>query len=352
MTRSFSSHARWTVHVWLIAAALLLWAAPAALAQQRTRRDSVPTKTNPRFLAAFRDVVAVPSRSTVRIYCDTEPLAFGAVVGSDGWILTKASELKDEITCELHDGREFRARLVGVSEPYDLAMLKIDVKGLKPVEWRDSKEDTVGSWVATPGLNEAPVAVGVLSVSARKITGMELARRSTSGGFLGIEIAPAPVKEGGVKIARILPDGAAEEAGFQKGDVIVAVGKKQITDAESLFKSLQKTKPGQKVTVRVKRGSEEVVLKPELGSRPQGREDFQNQLGSKLSDHRTGFPMVLQHDTVLRPVDCGGPLVDLDGKVIGINIARAGRTETLAIPTEAIKPLLDDLKSGKLAPPK
>ncbi len=347
MTRSSTSRAPWTVSFWLVAIIVLLEAASAVPAQ----RERVPTKTSSRFLAAFRDVVAGPSRSTVRIRCDDQVAVFGAVVAADGWILTKASELKGEIVCELHDGREFPARIVGVSEPYDLAMLKINVNGLKPVEWRDSTADAVGSWVATPGMNPEPVAVGVLSVRARKITGTELTRRSSSGGFLGISIHSAPTKDG-VKIAEVLPDGAASKAGFEEDDVIVAIEKKTITDADSLFKALQKTRPGQTVTVRVKRGSEIVELTPTLGKRPTDRADFQNHLGSKLSDHRTGFPMVLQHDTVLRPVDCGGPLVDLDGKVIGINIARAGRTETLAIPAEVIKPLLDDLKSGKLAPPK
>ncbi len=37
-------------------------------------------------------------------------------------------------------------------------------------------------------------------------------------------------------------------------------------------------------------------------------------------------------------------------KTVGINIARAGRTETYAIPSEALLPLLGDLESGKLAP--
>jgi serine protease Do len=42
--------------------------------------------------------------------------------------------------------------------------------------------------------------------------------------------------------------------------------------------------------------------------------------------------------------------VDLDGKVVGINIARAGRTETYAVPAEAVRQLLPELMSGKLAP--
>jgi serine protease Do len=354
MIRSSTSRTRWTAHLWLVAAAVLLWAAPLAPAQRGRGNSNIPTKTSARFLTPFSEVVAGASRSTVRIRCEEEEealAAFGTVVGSEGWILTKASELKGKIMVELHDGREFQARIVGVSEPYDLAMLRIDAKGLKPVEWRDSTKDAVGSWVATPGMNTQPVAVGVLSVGARKITGMELARRSSSGGFLGISISNAAVKNG-VKIAEVLPGGAAAAAGFEEDDIIVAVGKTRITDPENLLKALQKTKPSETVKVTVKRGSEEVELHPKLGKRPIDRADFQNQLGSKLSDHRTGFPMVLQHDTILRPVDCGGPLVDLDGKVIGINIARAGRTETFAIPAEAIKPLLDDLKSGKLAPPK
>jgi S1-C subfamily serine protease len=77
---------------------------------------------------------------------------------------------------------------------------------------------------------------------------------------------------------------------------------------------------------------------------------IQNNMGSKLSDRRTGFPNILQHDTVLRPEDCGGPLVELDGKAVGINIARAGRTESYAIPSDVVRTLVPELKSGKLAP--
>ncbi|HTU23085.1 MAG TPA: S1C family serine protease [Gemmataceae bacterium] len=348
MTSSATSRSRWTAYLALLVASVVLCGSPSAYAQRGRRGGSI--KSSPRFLALFREVVAVPSRSTVRVWYDETPVAFGAVVGADGWVLTKASQLKDKIVCELYDGREFPARLVGISESYDLAMLKIEVKGLKPVVWRDSSKDAVGSWVATTGINSDPVAVGVVSVAARKIAGQELARHSHSGGFLGIQIDAS--SKNGVRIDQVVPDGAAADAGFEKDDIIIAIDKKRITDSESLFKALQKTHSGDTVKVRVRRGSEELVLKPKLGERPLERADFQNQLGSKLSDQRTGFPMVLQHDTVLRPVDCGGPLVDLDGKVIGINIARSGRTETLAIPAEAVKPLLDDLKSGKLAPPK
>jgi hypothetical protein len=44
--------------------------------------------------------------------------------------------------------------------------------------------------------------------------------------------------------------------------------------------------------------------------------------------------------------------VDLKGRVIGINISRAGRVETWALPSEIVEPLIAELKLGKLAPPK
>jgi hypothetical protein len=39
----------------------------------------------------------------------------------------------------------------------------------------------------------------------------------------------------------------------------------------------------------------------------------------------------------------------LQGRVVGINIARAGRTESFAIPTSEILPLLEEFKAGKFA---
>ena len=43
-------------------------------------------------------------------------------------------------------------------------------------------------------------------------------------------------------------------------------------------------------------------------------------------------------------------ITDLNGRVIGINLSRAGRVETWAIPAEIVHPLIAELKSGRLAP--
>ena len=48
--------------------------------------------------------------------------------------------------------------------------------------------------------------------------------------------------------------------------------------------------------------------------------------------------------------ECGTPLVDLNGKVVGLNIARAGRTESYCVPTSTLIVLMYDLMSGRLKP--
>ena len=102
---------------------------------------------------------------------------------------------------------------------------------------------------------------------------------------------------------------------------------------------------GQEMTIDVVLASLAIIAQDGLD-----RAEFQNHLGGELSERRAGFPTALQHDTVLKPSDCGGPIVDLEGKVVGINIARAGRVESFAIPAGTIKTLLPDLLSGKLDP--
>lgn len=80
-----------------------------------------------------------------------------------------------------------------------------------------------------------------------------------------------------------------------------------------------------------------------LGTNNNAAESGQEDVWGDLSDVRSGFQQVLQHDTVLKPADCGGPVVDLNGKVLGVNIARAGRVETLALPATQVQKLVDVL---------
>ena len=74
-------------------------------------------------------------------------------------------------------------------------------------------------------------------------------------------------------------------------------------------------------------------------------------MSGSLSKNRRGFPDAFQHDMVLGPNEIGGPVVALDGHVVGMNIARSGRIECFAIPAKTIKTLLSSVAEGKFFHP-
>src|SRR5262249_1821666 len=128
-----------------------LWAAaPAPARAQGNLADFL--RTNPKFLENFREVVSGASAATVRVRNDGKDAALGVVVEEDGWVLTKAFDLKGKLICRLKDGREFDAQVVGVHQVHDLALLKIDATGLTAARLKPSKGVPVGSWVASVGM--------------------------------------------------------------------------------------------------------------------------------------------------------------------------------------------------------
>lgn len=291
-------------------------------------------KTGERTRAAFRPVVAEARKSTVRVFVDGEPAALGVVVSEDGLILTKATQLHGEFTIKTADGREAAAERIGVDDASDLALLKVDATGLTPAEWADS-EPAVGSWLVSVGDGRSPVGIGVVSVAGRRI--------SPQRGVLGIELDES---ETGPAVVKVLPGSGAAEAGLQVGDIIMAVSGETVSTPRALVNKIGLFRPGDTLRLLVRRGDKEEEVQATLGNELTAmidRQARQNMMGGPLSLRSGGFDVAIQHDTVLRPEDCGGPVVDLSGRVVGINIARAGRVESYALPAAAVRPVVAKL---------
>jgi serine protease Do len=297
-------------------------------------------RTNPKFIAAFRDVLEPHANSIVRIQCDGKDTCLGTIVGADGWVLTKAHDLKGKIECKFSDGQTREARIVGVHEPHDLAMLRVPGQLRNVVRFADSKSALAGAWLASPGDTKTPATIGVVSVPTRTV----------NEAYLGVQI---DFTDAGLIVNAILKNSAAWKAGLQTKDVLLKLNAIPLADAEHLQQLIGDLKTGDPITLHIRRGNREHELKAVLQSREQAndfRSEFQNRMGSVLSNRRSGYSVILQHDSVLKPTDCGGPLVDLKGRVIGVNISRAGRVETWAIPGEVVQPLIAELQSGRFAP--
>jgi len=101
-------------------------------------------------------------------------LGSGFIVGADGVILTNAHVVTDatEITVKLTDRREFPARVVGLDKATDVAVLRIDAKGLPTVKLGDPARTKVGEWVLAIGAPfgfENTATAGIVSARARSL---------------------------------------------------------------------------------------------------------------------------------------------------------------------------------------
>jgi serine protease Do len=99
-------------------------------------------------------------------------LGSGVIVTNEGHIITNnhVVEQVDEIEVQLSDGRTKKARLVGADADVDLAVLKIDEPGLKPLKLADSDSVQAGDFVLAIGNPfgfEETVTDGIISSKGR-----------------------------------------------------------------------------------------------------------------------------------------------------------------------------------------
>jgi serine protease Do len=323
-----------------------LCAAFAPLAARAAETESIELK--PRLYTggssvrkAFSEAVENARKSTVEVRSNGKPRALGTVVSTDGWVVTKASESRGQLTCRLSDGRDLPAKLVATNDANDLALLKLDAADLTAVEWETSGDPSIGQWVATAGVQSLPAAIGVVSADRRGIPYRRIS------GVLGIAVEdlnqPARIRE-------VFEDGAGEKIGLKAGDYIERVAGQPAGTGSEFVDFVRGKDPGEQLELVIRRGEEKLTLvatlmHPDGIASMQTRVAEQNLMGGQLSPRRSGFDAVIQHDSVLRPHECGGPVVTLTGKAFGINVARAGRTETYALPADVLLPLIDEMKS-------
>jgi len=285
------------------------------------------------------------ARSTVRVSNGSAAVALGVIVSPEGHIITKASEVAEhkQLQCRLCDGRVLSAAKVAEDAANDVALLKIDATGLVPVRW-STDPVAPGSFLVTAGIDGRPLAMGVCSHTPRPIMLKNQA-------YLGV--TPEQVA-GGLAVRNVTRGGAAAAVGIQVGDIITRLDGQAMTSVEELVNTIRQREPGDPVAVEFLRGSTKREVVATLGGRDVSGKvakslKAMNSFGAIPSRRRDEFPQVLQHDTPLCPEQCGGPLVNLNGEIVGINIARAGRTASYAIPAAHMQSLVRELMRPTVA---
>jgi serine protease Do len=98
----------------------------------------------------------------------------GFIVESNGTILTNAHVVEgaDEVRVRLTDRREFKGKVVGTDKATDIAVVKIEAKGLPVVKLGDPSRIKVGEWVLAIGSPfgfENTVTAGIVSATSRSL---------------------------------------------------------------------------------------------------------------------------------------------------------------------------------------
>src|SRR6266566_860317 len=242
----------------------------------------------------------------------------GFIVSADGYILTNNHVVAgaDKVTVRLYDKREFTAKVVGTDPNTDVAVIKIDARGLPGVAFGNSDSARVGEWVLAIGnpLGEAfafTVTAGIVSAKGRLLAGLAQTRyaiASETGYYAGYGFAipmnlartvmDQLVKTGKVERAVMgvaihdarqedadavglkqisgvvvdsytSDDSPARKAGIQPGDVIVAVDGQPVDNTPQLQQRVAFKKPGETVEVTVLRqGGEKKTVTVRLARAP------------------------------------------------------------------------------------
>jgi serine protease Do len=305
-------------------------------------------RQHPDQLQCLQSITASAAQYTVQVVADKQWVSMGTVVVSSGLIITKASELenKTDIVCRMNrngSSSDLPAKVLRIDDRNDVALLKVDARDLTPAKFVET-EIVPGSIIVTPDYSGSPLVMGVISTVKRSLIGINQA-------YMGVKPINTPA---GVELDQITEGGAAALAGLQKGDVIKKLNSAEIHTVTDLVNEIRQHRPGDRIQLAVDRKGSSLAFELSLSGRNiNGQRSSQgpqtSNFGAIPSGRRDDFPMVFQHDAPLLPEHCGGPVLDLDGNVIGLNIARYGRVASFAIGSSEVRTLVDRLLRENVA---
>ncbi|MGB1310669.1 MAG: Do family serine endopeptidase [Leucothrix sp.] len=155
-------------------------------------------KLPPALREFFKGMPSPDKRSGPRSRRGPQSSGSGFIISDDGYVVTNAHVIDSaaKIVVTLKDRRELSAKVIGVDESSDIALLKIDATGLPAVTMGDSSELRVGQWVVAIGAPfglEHSASQGIVSALARSLN----QRNTTYVPFIQTDVAVNPGNSGG-----------------------------------------------------------------------------------------------------------------------------------------------------------
>lgn len=251
-------------------------------------------------------------------------------------LISKSSMIGDDPVVALGEGKLISAKILKRDPDQDLVLLQVNHSFKNGADLFSSGPE--GTDYASPGsfiFSAGPVSSGALSVVGTRP--FSLRRTNTSRVIFG-----ASLEKINDKIFFKSTSGPAVMAGLKPGDQLISIDGYAISDPSEFAHVLNSREPEDTVTIISLRDNlehtQQVTLWPMRGN--EGNRLSERFAGGK-SQRRDGFTNVFAHDTSLKPSECGGPVFDLDGNFLGINIARYSRTSSLALTASEIRKFVE-----------
>ena len=121
------------------------------------------------------------------------------------------------------------------------------------------------------------IGFAIPSDLARQVMEQIVRTGSVTRGWIGVEvqdISPELAESfnlpttNGTLIAGVQPGGPAERAGIRRGDILMAVESREVTDSTRMLNLVAALKPGEQATLKILRDDEEALVQIKVGTRP------------------------------------------------------------------------------------
>ena len=268
---------------------------------------------------------------------------YGCIVNSKGLIISKSSMVGNtEINCRLHNGEKISASIVGRNKANDLVLLQIKTKTrLYPIKFRKNVNIQLGQLLGSVNTKKVMYS-GIVGVEAKRVKYIKFREH----GHIGLKLY-----KGKTSIIKKVNQGeAAEKAGLQKDDKIIKIDTNSVRLKKDLIAYLKQTDAGEIIKVKIIRNNKEKEIEVQLGESP-SKKLLRKVSGNShpaynidVNKRSDGFQSAFKHDMLLYINECGSPVINLKGEVIGINIARTDRTASYAISISKVAEVIQQIR--------
>ncbi|MEO1006998.1 MAG: trypsin-like peptidase domain-containing protein [Planctomycetota bacterium] len=287
--------------------------------------------------AALDKASAEALGAVVSILAEDEPVALGTLVGPR-LLVTKASTLPAAPRCRLPDGREVAARVLVRIRGHDLAVLRIDDQVPSFLKLEDARYSAVGSVVGSlvaTATGDPKPAIGCIAVPQRSY--------DRERGFLRVHLEDGLHGPRVTEVVEFSPfDGVQDLASgmLETGDIIQGLEGRPTPTAKSCWALLSDSNDDLDVNAGdtvaldiIREGRTMTVLQqlaPAFYPHPAGQ-------SLRYTGFRDAFGIMTSSNASL----CGGPVVDREGRLLGIAIAWHRPGWLLVLPADVVKQVVD-----------